>query len=65
MDLPPDKLKIVKSLPDEKKIQFLQSLRYVSEKQPPEYYTKALTTYIDGISNQKTVNNTILIFINI
>ena len=26
MDLPPDKLKIVKMLPDEKKIQFLRSL---------------------------------------
>lgn len=26
MDLPPDKLKIVKMLPDEKKIQFLKSL---------------------------------------
>ena len=41
-------------LPYEKKIQFLQSLRYASEKQPPEYYIKALTTYIEGISNQKT-----------
>lgn len=54
MDLPPDKLKIVKMLPDEKKIQFLRSLRHVSEKQPPEYYIKALTTYIEGISNQKS-----------
>lgn len=54
MDLPPDKLKIVKMLPDEKKIQFLRSLRHVSEKQPPEYYIKALTTYIDGISSQKS-----------
>lgn len=56
MDLPPDKLKIVKMLPDEKKIQFIMSLRYVSEKQPPEYYIKALTTYIEGISSQKSVN---------
>ena len=54
MDLPPDKLKIVKNLSDEKKIQFMKSLQYVSEKQPPEYYIKALTTYIEGISNQKT-----------
>jgi hypothetical protein len=54
MDLPPDKLKIVKMLPDDKKIQFLISLRYVSEKQPPEYYTNALKTYIDGMSNSKS-----------
>lgn len=54
MDLPPDKLKIVKMLPDEKKIQFLRSLRYVNEKQPPEYYIQALKTYIDVINNQKT-----------
>jgi formic-like protein len=54
MDLPPDKLKIVKMLPDDKKIQFLISLRYVSEKQPPEYYTKALNTYIEGMSNSKS-----------
>lgn len=54
MDLPPDKLKIVTMLPDEKKIQFLNSLAAVSEKNPPEYYIKALTTYVEGISNQKS-----------
>jgi formic-like protein len=54
MDLPPDKLKIVKMLPDDKKIQFLRSLRHVTEKNPPEYYINALNTYIDGIVNQKS-----------
>lgn len=54
MDLPPDKLKIVKMLPDEKKIQFLRSLRFVNEKQPPEYYIQALSTYTDVICDQKT-----------
>ena len=58
MDLPPDKLKIVKMLPDDKKIQFLISLRYVSEKQPPEYYTNALKTYI----GMYTQNFTLRIF---
>lgn len=54
MDLPPDKLKIFITLPDEKKIQFLNSLAAVSEKNPPEYYIRALTTYVEGISNQKS-----------
>lgn len=54
MDLPPDKLKIVKMLPDEKKIQVLRSLRFVNEKQPPDYYIQALKTYIDVINNQKS-----------
>jgi hypothetical protein len=54
MDLPPDKLKIVTMLPDEKKIQFLNSLAAVSEKNPPEYYIRALSTYVEGISNQKS-----------
>ena len=54
MDLPPDKLKIVTMLPDEKKIQFLNSLAVVSEKYPPEYYIRALSTYVKGISNQKS-----------
>ena len=56
MDLPPDKLKIVKMLPDEKKIQFLRSLRFVNEKQPPEYYIQALNTYIEVIVNQKATS---------
>ena len=54
MDLPPDKLKIVTMLPDEKKIQFLNSLAAVSEKNPPEYYIRALSAYVEGISNQKS-----------
>ena len=56
MDLPPDKLKIVKLLPDEKKLQVIRSMQLVSEKEPPEYYIRALTTYIDGISSQKNVS---------
>ena len=52
MDLPPDKLKIVKQLPDEKKIQFLRSLRFLGNgKNPPEYYVQALATYTDVIVN--------------
>lgn len=54
MDLPPDKLKIVKQLPEEKRKQILDNLRHVTEKQPPEYYIKALKTYIDGLLNQKS-----------
>lgn len=54
MDLPPDKLKIVKSLPDDKKKALILSMRNVKEKEPPEYYINMLKTYIEGISNQKT-----------
>ncbi len=57
MDLPPDKLKIVKSLPDDKKKALILSMRNVKEKEPPEYYINMLKTYIEGISNQKTVNS--------
>ena len=56
MDLPPDKLKIVKMLPDEKKLEFVKSCRFLdgNGKNPPEYYIQALSTYIDVIVSQKT-----------
>jgi hypothetical protein len=54
MDLPPDKLKIVKMLPDEKKIQFLNQVRNFHEKQPPEYYIQALIIYTETMCNSKS-----------
>ncbi len=64
MDLPPDKLKIVKMLPDEKKYQFIQSLQFVTEKQPPEYYIQALAIYTDTICNNKMSSRRAKIEIN-
>lgn len=54
VDLPPDKLKVMKQLPDEKKIQFIRSFQLKIDKHPQEYYINALKTYIDGLINQKS-----------
>ncbi|CAF1000665.1 unnamed protein product [Adineta steineri] len=48
MDLPPDKMKMLRDFPAEKKWDIIRDRDQVIAKHPPEYYINGLQTYIRG-----------------
>lgn len=54
MDLPPDKVRLLKSYDDERKWELLCDQERFSAKEPPEYYLEKLKIFLDNSTHKNT-----------
>ena len=60
MDLPPDKVRIIRAYDDEKKWEMIKDQDKVTAKETPEYYLKRLRTYLDPKASRSSKKRRLL-----